>query len=350
MNIHDYSEKKKVSLKQILDFTGGVNPLGPSNRAKHAIREQTRYVQYPPDEDLRYLRSYLCRKEQINEWDIVFGAGSTHLLQSLFQHLRPPRVLLLSPESESHVETAGMYGAEIVFFPLDKEKGFALDVEKFLTRFRDVDMAVISSPHIVTGTIIPGGDLLRIMGEADRYGKILVIDEAYREYPGTESLVRDAVGSGSTVFLRTFSHFYALSGVRLGYGIGAPDLIKSVHAARPARQVNSLAPRAALMSLKDGAYSERTLKFLDHEKEYLREKLARVKGIEIIDTPCNLMLLEMVAELEELKEAFLKRNILVDGFPVRDGRICLRLPIGRHKANAVFIRTLRRIKGEISNG
>jgi threonine-phosphate decarboxylase len=343
MNIHDYAERRGISLKQILDFTRGVNPLGPSNRAKHAIREQIKYVEYYPDHDMRYLKRYLCRKEQIGESDIVFGPGSTHLLKLLMGSVRPRTVLLVSPELMMFREVANMCGAETIIFPLHEEAGFSLDTEKFVCAMGHADMAILSSVNGMTGTATPREDLLRIMGEADRLGITLVIDESYGEYTNALSLARDAVESRSTLILRSFSLFHALYGLRLAYGIGASRPVSTIGLSRPSFQVTSLAPRAALMSLKDGAYRTRTLRFIEEEKQYLKEKLSRVDGVETVDTPCNLILLKIAAPLEELKEALSRYNILIDGFSSARGEVYLRLPIGSHKANASFLRVLRKI-------
>ena len=75
MNIHDYAESRKLNLRQIMDFTSDVNPIGPSSKAKHAIRKGAKDLIFPPDEKLRYLRRYICKKEQVGEENILFGQG-----------------------------------------------------------------------------------------------------------------------------------------------------------------------------------------------------------------------------------------------------------------------------------
>ncbi len=60
MDIHDYSERKRLSLRQIIDFTSDVNPLSPSDKAKNAIRKAIRYLEFPPDKNIRHLKHYIC--------------------------------------------------------------------------------------------------------------------------------------------------------------------------------------------------------------------------------------------------------------------------------------------------
>ena len=87
------------------------------------------------------------------------------------------------------------------------------------------------------------------------------------------------------------------------------------------------------------------MKFIEEEKKYFRQKLDGNKAVRLIDTPCNFVLLALHGDLEDIRKSFLERNILADGFSGREGTVYLRLPVKRHKANAFFMRTLRRITG-----
>ena len=345
MNIHDYAENSKCSLGRITDFTTGVNPLGPSNKAVYAARKEIGRLEIFPDEHTRYLKRYLCGLEKIGKDHIVFGAGSTALLNILLKAVTPRLIGILSPLSSRVERMVTKDGTRIISFPPDGHPHAFIDPGKLCDFLRDVDLLLISRPHDMTGTVIPHESLSRLIGEADRLEKVLVIDEAYRDYTALDSPAGEAVASRSTVILRTFSLFHALAGLRLGYGVGSSGLIKKICDARPSLELDALAPRAAIVSLKDTAYRVRTLKFIEDEKAYVRQKLSRLKGVDLIDTPCNFLLLELQQEWETIRGFLLDRNILVNGFAGMDGKAYIRLPMGRHKANAFFMRTLRRITG-----
>ncbi|MBA4418150.1 MAG: hypothetical protein C0392_09610 [Syntrophus sp. (in: bacteria)] len=346
MNTYDYCEQKGISLRQMMDFTSGANPLGLSNAAKHAIRKQVKFLEYAPDEELRYLKRHICKKEGIGADEIVFTAGSTHLLQLLFQIVKPRKVVLLSPLSRRFEETASVCGVQISPFPLEEERGFTVDMEGLFRHVKGADMVIIASPHDRTGKAIPKDDLLNLIDETERLGKTLVIDEALRGYSEMESPVGHVTRSSSAIIIRTFSLFHGMAGLRIGYGIGPEKLIHAMNGARPSWQMNGLAPHAALMSLKDREFKSRTMKFIDDEKAYLRQKLSAINGVDPIERPGNMLLVKVTGELEVLKKQFLERNILIDGFPGKEGKVYITLPMGRHKANAFFVRALRRIMGK----
>ena len=345
MDIHEYAGARKISLRRVNDFTTGVNPLGPSNQAKHAIRKMVRGLDVFPDEGVRYLTEYLCRKEGIERDCLLFGAGSTHLLDILLRTVRPAAVGILSPVSARFAKTLRLHDAEVKPVMVEAERGFSVDADKLRELMGQVDLMILSRPHEMTGAVIPDEGIEFLIAEADRLGKVLVIDEAYRDYTAVASPLKQAAASRSTLIIRTFSLYHALAGLRLGYGAGSSILIEKMKRDLPSPLVNGLAPLAAIASLKDDGFRKRTMEFIEEEKAYFRRKLGGNETVYLIDTPCNFVLLSFRGDLGVLQKSFMERNILVDGFPGKEGTVYLRLPVKRHKADAFFIRTLLRITG-----
>jgi histidinol-phosphate/aromatic aminotransferase/cobyric acid decarboxylase-like protein len=345
LDIYDYADARKISLRRVNDFTTGVNPLGPSSKARHAIRKEVRGLDVYPDESIRYLTGYLSKVEGVERNNLVFGAGSTHLLEVLLRVARPGVAGVISPCSPRLEKTLQLHGVETRLITVDEEHGFSIEAEKLCEVMGNVDMMILSRPHDMTGAVIPDEGLDLLITESDRLGKILVIDEAYRDYTDVASPLKRAIASRSTLVLRTFSLYHGLAGLRLGYGAGPSRLVDEMNTVRPASLVNGPALHSAITSLKDEGFRTRTLKFIEEEKTYFRQKLYGNKSVRLIDTPCNFVLLALHGDLEGLRKNFLERNILADGFSGREGMVYLWLPVKRHKANAFFMRTLRRITG-----
>jgi len=344
MNIHDYSESKGLSLRRVMDFTTGSNPLGPSNKAKHAIRKSIKNLDHYPDEKTRYLRRYICKKESIGDENIVFGHGSTHLIGAILQVVEPEAACIPSPFSYKTEDILNRYDVRIKPFPLNKESGFSLDIEKFLQSIEGADIVIISNPHNITGTVIPVEDIDYLIEAMDRINKIFIIDETYREFTELVSPVRHVVQSNNSLIMRTFSAFHALAGLRIGYMIGPARLIQKIRNVLGPPQINSIAPYAALASLRDTGYKKRTLKFIEQEKGYILRKLSDIQGLKVYDTPCNFLLLEIEKEgSSNFKDLFLKHNILIDEYVDEKNGYFIRLPVKRHKLNATFIKMLKKI-------
>ena len=161
MDIHDYAESKRLSLRQILDFTSSVNPLGPSNKAKNAIRKSIKFLEFPPDEKIRYLKRYICKQERIDGGCIVFGQGSSSLLHSLLKATEPKTILLVSPVSKRYRDILNNYRMDIQLFPVEEKcpPQFSIDITGLIDRLKTVDMIILPNPHDVTGTIMPAENL-----------------------------------------------------------------------------------------------------------------------------------------------------------------------------------------------
>ncbi|HEY3276260.1 MAG TPA: histidinol-phosphate transaminase [Syntrophorhabdaceae bacterium] len=345
MNLYDFAEKGKWSLDRIHDFATGVNPLGPSHKAARAVRKEAGRLEFFPDEKARYLKRYLCRIEGLEEDRILFGAGSTHLLGLLMDKVKPEVVGLLSPCSQRVHEILAPHSAGIELIPTEGDGKFSIPVKRLCDRMKEVDMLILGNPHHMTGTAISGEDLSTLISEAAAAGTILVIDEAFRDYTTVVSPVREVAESASAVILRTFSLYHGFAALRLGYMIGPSGLIRKIEPARPSAQISSLALRAAQASLRDREHRERTFKFVAEEKAYFSRKLSTVPGVDMIDTPCNFVLLRMKGEWEALGRELLAKGIMIEGFQSENDDLYVRLPVGRHKSNAYFMRSLRKILG-----
>lgn len=340
MDAYDYSEAKKVPTRQVLDFTLFSNPIGPSNKARHAMRKALKAVHLPPDRTARHLRRFIARKEQIDPGNILFGHGSTQLLDLLMTALKPGRLLAPSPLPPRCLGLAERHGAAIVPFPLREDRQFSLDAEALLGSLEGIGAIILPNPHPVTGTIIDLPTLDRVIGALAGSRTVLVIDEALSGFAEVETPTAGAVRSANVLILRTFSFFFGLAGLRLGYAIGSREACNLVAGVIDPGPVNTVAAAGALASLRDKGFPKRTAEFLASEKAYMTAKLARIEGIELIDRGCNFLLLAVRKSAAELSGRFLKRNVLVGIFEEEGGKTYIPVPLRRRRENARFARTL----------
>jgi len=346
MNIYDYAEAKGVSTRQILDFTLPANPLGPSAKTKHAMRKALKATDRPPDPRTRYLRGFIARKERIQPENILFGHGSTQILDLLLASLKPKKILAPSPLPAWRARLLDKRGAQVVPVALSESSRFIPDVEELLSRLKDADMLLIPNPHPLAGTVLGASALSEIARVADASGKALVVDEALAGFVRVDSPVEAALHSANALILRTFSFFHALAGMRLGYAIGSQRILDLVAGIIDPGEVSAVAAAGALASLRDKSFPKRTAEFLATEKAYMTARLGRIKGISTIDTACNFLLVAPGSPVGDLRSRFLQRNILTETFRTDEGREMIHLPLRRRRDNARFAAALARIMAE----
>src|SRR6185312_7547126 len=102
------------------------------------------------------------------------------------------------------------------------------------------------SPNNPTGTALSRAAIDAVVGRANG---LVIIDEAYAEFAGCNGV--DVAISDRVLVTRTMSKAFGLAGLRIGYAIGAPDLVAAVEKSRGPYKVNAMAARAAVAALGD---------------------------------------------------------------------------------------------------
>jgi histidinol-phosphate aminotransferase len=174
---------------------------------------------------------------------------------------------------------------------------------------------------------------------------LVVLDEAYYEYvqrPGYSRSL-DLVREGrNLLILRTFSKVHGLAGVRLGYGLGHPDLIECLNRIRSPFNASSVAQAAGMAAVDDQEHIARSVETNAHEMKFLTEELT-LGGVRYTPSAANFLLIDTGRDCEEdfirlLHEGVIVRPMKLYGFPTS-----LRVTVGRHEDNEKFLEALDRV-------
>jgi histidinol-phosphate/aromatic aminotransferase/cobyric acid decarboxylase-like protein len=325
-----------------IDYTSGANPLGPSHKARNAIRSHVRHISACDTLYLNRLKNFIAKREGIDEACILFGCGSTVILSSILKLIRPGKILIPHPVSRRYSTLLSRYGREISVFPLKSDDNFELNVEGFCRAMKGCEAAILPIPHDMAGSVISPDEALKILDDAESHGIHLILDESYSEYTGMPTL-SPVTTSGKVVIVRTFSTFHALGGLRLGYAMGPPDLLHVMEASLDPSTINSLAPQAAMASMKDKGYRRRTLLFVETEKAYLAKMLSDIKGVKCHVSPTNMLVICLQKDHLDVGSMFKKHHILIRLFTDENGNTCISFPVQARRHNANFARVLKRI-------
>jgi histidinol-phosphate/aromatic aminotransferase/cobyric acid decarboxylase-like protein len=350
MNIYDYAEQKKISIRQVLDFTLLSNPIGPSNKARSAMRSALKAAALFPDRETRYLRRCIAKKERLEPENILFGHGSELLLELVFTCVKPGKVLIPGPLPTHYLPILERHEARAISCSLHASEDPSREARRLAPLVGEADMLLFPNPHWMTGDP-PPIEVVRRMTEGLRgSNKILLLDEGLVEFAGGAYSAEEAVRSENMLVLRTFSFYHALAGLRLGYALGNPRVLDRVAGTINMGPVNAVAAAGAVASLKDEELQRRTAEFLKTEKAYLMDKLGRIKGVQAADTSCNFLLVSLTTDTADTEKELLRRSILVDRFTGEDGGQFLRVAVRGHRQNARFAKTLARIVFQSKSG
>ncbi len=379
-NIYRLAEELKMQERTIIDFSASINPLGVSKKIKTELRKQLKYLHNYPDPDARRLRKRLAQHHGIDPGMILCGNGSTELIYLASRALKPKSVLIPAP-TFSEYERAILISqepatteqrAQIRYLVLKKEDGFEIRPDEFIAAMRDrsqntenitqippahpspsrgegkgggevlgsVDMAFLCNPNNPTGLLLKKDSIMQIAEAARDLKCILVVDEAFIDFCPEDSIIKEVENNPYLIVLRSMTKFYALSGLRLGYGVFPQHLIGRLKEYKEPWTVNNLAQRAGVAALKDKVYRNETFRIIRYEKQFMENGFKNL-GIDYIPSSVNYYLIRL-DNAEEVITSLRNKGILVrecSNFIGLDESY-IRVAVKSHKDNAHLLKEL----------
>lgn len=170
---------------------------------------------------------------------------------------------VLSPAYAEHARTARMAGLTVT----EVENTSDLSAYGYV---------VVVNPNNPDGRITDRETLLTLAQATGRKGGLVVVDEAFIETGGTESLA-DATNGDALVVLRSFGKFYGMAGVRLGFAIAHPDIATELEARLGPWAVSGPALHIATEALADREWQSSMRLQLAEEARRLNELLKKAE-------------------------------------------------------------------------
>jgi histidinol-phosphate/aromatic aminotransferase/cobyric acid decarboxylase-like protein/GNAT superfamily N-acetyltransferase len=266
----------------------------PSPRALSALTEHLPWLlRTSPPAGCEGLIGTIAEVRGLRPENIVVGAGSSDLMFRVLRHWIAPgsRALILDPTYGEYAHLLErVIGCRVDRLRLRRERRYDVDLAQLSTALEaDYDLIVLVNPNSPTGRMIPALELQRVLRRAPAKTRIW-LDETYIDFADpTASLEAFACASSSVVVCKSMSKAYALSGARVAYLCGGPQVAEELRAITPPWVVGLPAQVAAVEALRDPAYYEACYR----ETRTLREAVAtqlRSLGLEVIPGVANFVL------------------------------------------------------------
>jgi threonine-phosphate decarboxylase len=340
-NIYRVSRETGIPEKELVDFSASINPLGVPSCVVSAIENAISNLPNYPEPYAEPLVSHLASYLGVNRETIICGNGSTELIYLIARALSPEKVLIPAPTFSEYERACRLIcGMRGVRLELKKKENFDIDPDLFIRTMRGCDLAFLCNPNNPTGRLLERKALLQIAHAAARIKCYLVVDEAFIDFCQGETVINEVANNHFLIVLRSLTKIYALSGLRVGYGVFPPTLAVLMGQHKEPWTVNTLAQRAGIVALNDAAYKQESLRMMKEEKKFM-EKNFRSLGIAYIPSSANYYLIQM----EKAQQAIvrLKRK----GILVRDcsnfaglDESYIRVAVKSRRDNALLVKEL----------
>jgi len=331
--------------RTVIKLASNENPLGPSPKAQEAIRNYVGRMHFYPDGSGYFLRKRLAEIQGLSIDQFILGAGSTDLMELA------AKTFLSGGGDEAITSESAFYiyrlavedmGAGLTQVPM-RDRTFDLPAIAHAVTAR-TKLVYLGNPNNPTGTIFTAHELDRFFDVLPSH-VLVVLDEAYFEYVHRPDYSRsvDLVRAGKNILvLRTFSKVHGLAGVRLGYGMGHPDLIECLNRIRSPFNASSLAQVAGLAALDDQEHVARSVESNRREMEFLAEELTLL-GVHCTPSAGNFLLIDTGRDCEEDFIRLLHEGVIVRPMKLYSFPTSLRVTVGTHEENEQFLAALSRV-------
>jgi threonine-phosphate decarboxylase len=299
-NVYAAARELRRPIGSILDFSASINPLGPSQQAVRILATEAALIQHYPDPDCFSLKRAIQRRWHIPpEW-ILVGNGSTELIDIIPRALSFRSSLIVGPTYAEYAHAVSRAGGRTSMIMATKKDKYRPPLEQVIRRLlrqsrggKTIDAIFLCHPNSPTGRPAAFHDLQALFAAADRAGVWVVVDESFIDYCQALTCLPQLHRFSRLILLRSFTKFYGLPGLRIGYSVSSPAVAALLRRFQPPWSVNAVAQRAAEAAMADVAHARRCLACVERERAYLTTELSSLDGLAVIPSSANFLLVEL---------------------------------------------------------
>lgn len=332
---------KEKNIKKIYPLASNENYLGPSKKAIDAIIKYSKDIHLYPDTLCNSLREKLSGKFNLPLDNIIVGAGSSEIISMLYTAFveLDESILVPNPSFMLYKVLAKFMNLNIDYYDLNDD--FSYNIDEILRKNKpNTKIIVVVSPNNPTGTIITKNQIEKLLDNL-RDDQILCLDEAYIEF--NDSLEHygnliPKINEKNIILVRTFSKIYALAGMRVGYAFAKKRIIDNLLKVLKPFTVSSLTEQAAISSLDDEDFVEKTVNLVKDARTFVYKKLDEM-NVDYIKGFGNFVFIK-TKDVENITNNLLSKGIVVRPTRQFGYEQAIRITYGDLEANEVFIKAL----------
>jgi histidinol-phosphate aminotransferase len=335
-----------LPVESVVRFDTNTAPAPPAlvERLLAAADWEVPLSEYPASDYGRLIDAAAARYG-VGRDELLVGAGADEILEQVTKAFIRPGGSAVVP-----VPTYPMYGivteqrtGNVVRVPRrPAADGYALDVDGIRDAAAEPDetgsvpsVVWLCSPNNPTGRAEPPGTIEALLdglaSDAERAGRrapYVILDEAYAEFGGG-SLAGLRSSYPRLVSVRTMSKAYAIAGLRVGFAVARPEVIREIAVYRPPGSVSTVSVDVAAALLSDESIAPARVAEVSAERERFRAGLHEA-GWSPEPSTTNFMLVDFAspAAAGMAAERLLSRGLVPRTFPATHPLAhCLRLTV-----------------------
>ncbi len=287
------------------------------------------------------VKALLSQIKHLSPARIFTGNGSDEAIDLMFRLFccsGRDSVVIMEPSYGMYAVAARINNVEVIYAPLGDN--FTLDAAALLSKVRpDTRLIFLCSPNNPTGNLLDDAEIERILCSFDG---IVVLDEAYIDFSGTQGWSGRLAEYPRLVILQTLSKAWGMAGLRLGMAFAHPVIIDAMNRVKYPYNINILTQRTVCRQLALRQAFRRRVDTLCRERDALAVALNGCPGVVRVFASAGNFLLVRFAQHEAVFEKLLRAGIVVrDRSSLYGCEDCLRISVGTPAENRRLLEVLQ---------
>ncbi len=303
------------------------------------VFSEVEFNRYPSEQPTR-LRRALAEHNDVEPESVIVGNGSNELTYTLgLAFLGPGTPMVLPrPLFSLYEKVARLQEADLTSVP--PREDFRFDTDALVEAMRETGarLTVLATPNNPTGRAMTLSEIERIAAASPG---VVVVDEAYVEFNSEPTALELIEEHPNVVVLRTLSKAFGLAGIRIGYLVARPVVVREMMKARLPFMVDRFSEQTALSVLRHSDLVEERVRQLQVSITEVTEALRGMDGVEVVPSEANFVIFTTSMPADPLQDRLAERGVLVrnmGGYPELKGY--LRVNAGTRAENKAFLAAL----------
>jgi len=299
-----------------------------------------------PDPRQEVLKKGIAQLKSVQSESIFLGNGSDEVIDLIVRALCEP----YRDEIISTVPTFGMFKVAaqlngVTIREIDLDKDFQPQTEAILGAVNaNTKILFLCSPNNPTGNLIEGSILTNLIA---KFPGLVVVDEAYIDFAGSESSVSLLTEHDNLMVLQTFSKAWGLAGIRLGVAYANPAVIEILDKIKTPYNINSITQEIAMKALEREDEKNAWVDRIITDRNKLSQELSGFGVVKkVYPSDANFLLVQVDDALEVYQFLQNKRIIVRDRSKVKLCENSLRITVGTDNENLALINAIRLYQNE----
>lgn len=325
----------------IIDYSSNINPLGPPKGLRKVFESSYNDLTVYPDIKYRELKENISAYLGCKEDEVIVGNGAVEIINNI--SLIFNRTVVFTPCFYEYMERPRVLGKEVIKIPM--KENFSLDLETLEGVLRNGDLLILGNPNNPTGLRIPKKELLEISYIVNKAKGFLLLDEAFFEFcPRDYDSIQLFNDLKNISVIRAATKFFALPGIRLGYGFASRNFVNEYSKIESPWSVNAFANAAARHIFMDKAYIEDSKTSTKKERDFILNELSNIKWLKAFYSDTNFILIKLLKYNEDtIFNSFIRSGILVRKASTFEGldQTYIRIAVKDSVSNKRLIKTFK---------